>query len=427
MELKNIINLVKIQFKQKLQLLWFSIIILGIFSISILVDFYKSLENSTSGFIVNLNKDLAFVSMLFIPFICLLCSNIISNSEIKMYPGNIKTRYFSRLITDHIYIVCSYFVILAINILTNLIVALAKLFGKPLNLTTLFDVKYWLIGFLIYTSVGFMVYMFFALFNTIFSRIHYFFTISIALIIFMLFKNDVFNFDEFRYTISSFYFSQNMGFTTFIIRALSTWVVLLLLGYLLTFTIKKWGPELSQFKVFIIWIIEFIMFTIAVASVYFEKADAFISHNEYEENHTQKKVKDFYADIPDDFSPIELEYFFDIENSIYSTSVTTIEYDRALELNVINSEIEIPKGQMYVHIYCPNISINGKEIDEAIVDSLELDFVNKTVSYPDKDEIYVVNNFLGNLYKFEKNYSEGSDYTSYEDDFYISIFIIYND
>ena len=125
LELKNIKKLIRIQIKHKIITLLIFSIISGIFSVFSVINYLKDLKKYDVQFITNLSDSTLIVSLLFIPFLCLLTTNILSNKEISMYPGTIKTRFTSRIITDHIYIIASYFVIFTINMIPNLILVFA--------------------------------------------------------------------------------------------------------------------------------------------------------------------------------------------------------------------------------------------------------------------------------------------------------------
>lgn len=431
LELKNIKKLIMIQIKHKIITLLIFSIISGIFSVFSVINYLKDLKKYDVQFITNLSDSTLIVSLLFIPFLCLLTTNILSNKEISMYPGTIKTRFTSRIITDHIYIIASYFVIFTINMIPNLILVFARLYGFPLNLSMLFDIKYFLIGFIIYVSLGFMIYMAFTILNMLLSRIHYLVTIGISMTIFMLFKYEVFNFEEFHYAITSFFLKPNIEVATLVFRALLVWIILLVLAYLLTFTVRKWQMPLPQSKVFTIYFIECILFMIISVSAEFVMFDNGVSYEEFLESENPNNEKSFYMDIPENFSPADFNYHSNFSASKYQTySVNTfaVDYEKALNNKLITDDVEIPEGQMYVNIYTPTISINGKELGNNIVNSIDIDFTNNTIVYPNKDELYVINHFLGNLCLFEKNYSPGSDYANHDGgDFYISIMIIYNE
>ncbi|MBQ3544827.1 MAG: hypothetical protein IJA34_07580 [Lachnospiraceae bacterium] len=248
--------------------------------------------------------------------------------------------------------------------------------------------------------------------------------------IFMLFKYEVFNFEEFHYAITSFFLKQNIEVATLVFRALLVWIILLVLAYLLTFTVRKWQMPLPQSKVFTIYFIEFILFMIISVSTEFVMFDNGVSYEEFLESEDPNNEKSFYMDIPENFSPADFNYhtnFSDSKYQAYSVNTFAVDYEKALNNKLIIDDVEIPEGQMYVNIYTPTISINGKELGNNIVNSIDIDFTNNTIVYPNKDELYVINHFLGNLCLFEKNYSSGSDYINHDEDFYISIMIIYNE
>lgn len=424
MELKNIKKLVKLQLKQKLQLLLFVVVMLSIFCISSIYNFFNTLGESGNNFILDINGNNLIISILFIPFLSLLSTNILSNNEIKMYPGTIRTRYISRLITDHICIVLSYFVILSINIVLDLIAVIAKLFGKPLNISGLFDIKYWIMGFVIYVSLGFMVYMCIAFINTVFSKIPALGIIAIALFVYMLFKNKIFDFNEFIYNVKTFYFSPNIGIGTIAIRALITWFVFLIFGYLLTFVIKSWDDEFPQFKIMVTWIIELFIFTITATNIYFESSNETSEPIDYSTD-KYSYTKEYYMDIPKDVSTNELQLDYDIEKYDYPIYVASFSYNEAVKYGLIDKSIEIPDGKMFVRLYSPKILVNNKEINKNLLDSIEIDLKNETVNFTEDYRIYLTNNFLGNLFQFEKDYH--AEYEESYSDFGVIITLVYND
>lgn len=297
--LKNIFKLVRLQIKQrKPQVLIFTLLL---FVYSLII--FSQIDYLETNIISDLSDYTFILIFVFVIAVCLLNVNILSNKELTAYPGTLQTRYISRIIADHLLILCSYFIILFVNIIINFIVSsMIKSSNLSVNTDYLFDTEYILHSFIMYIGISFMGYSIVNLLNTIFTKLHIVSIILIFTFVFILVNSlNLISIGYFK-SIIKYYFSLNIGFTTFALRAFLTWIICLALGFCFTFLYKSWSKEMTRDKKSLTLFAIFIFIAIFITS-YFSYYDDLENEylDMYEEmsvatNNTEN-IREYYVDI----------------------------------------------------------------------------------------------------------------------------------
>lgn len=418
MAIKNIIKLVKVQAYQKKNMLFFFAGFVGTLKVLTLISTFFVKGNI--HIITDINIDTLYLPLLFIPLLAIASSNILTNSELKMYPGTVRTRYISRLLTDHLFIVLSYIILLGINILCEFVILVIKHTNQNLGTCLLFDAKYWLMGFVVYVSLGSLMYMIIVLINTYASILPIIVNILIVvgvIAIWRIFPDDM---EDLSGEAINFIISSNIGIGNLVFRVFLIWTIIILLGLTGTFMTKVWKEEFSKGRIFARLCINiFVCMYIIVGAFIYGNEDEYA----YIPNSDGKSI---YIDVP---KGIDMKNYEDsgIIKHNYENTIFSINYDDYINFAEDN-KLNIPYGQVYVAITADRITINNTNISKKIVDNTELDIANKKLINTKNEEYYIVNNFLGNLYKYTKEYDSTYDYYSCNYDatgFIVSATIIY--
>lgn len=399
MAIKNIFNLTKVQAKQKKNILLCCAGLIAAGKIFSLIFLF--INTSNISFITDINPKTTFLPLVFIPILAMCSTNILTNQELTMYPGTIRTRYISRIITDHLFIVSLYFILLGVNVIADGIICLLRATGLNVGTVFLFDIKYWLIAFAIYVSIGSLVYMLTAVINTLVSVLPNIISIIIAIIIFFAGRYELFDAEALLENIFNFHFSIGMGIGKLVLHAFIVWIVLLTLGIAITFLTKTWKSEFSTLKSFAIYCTNIFIFIFLFSG--------YIIYNDY--NFEGKlDTKTIIIDIPEgiDMNNYPREDYVNSYN--LDQGFSTISYDEYKKIS--SNEINIPDGKVCVNIRLKHFTINNKNLTKRILNNTELDIVNQKLLNTKKEDYYILNNFLGNVYKYTEDYNPLYDYLS---------------
>ena len=414
MAIKNTFKLVRVQAKQRKSILLFFAAFVAVSKLLSLIHLYANL-NSLS-LISDLNNDASLLSIVFIPILAISGINILTNTELKMYPGTVRTRYISRIITDHIFIVLFYLILLGINIVSEIGVVLIQLTGHSIGINLLFDVKYWLIGFAVYVSIGSLLYMLAIIIYTFATVLPNIVNIIIVLLTFLAARYEVFNVDILLYKITDFHLATNIGIGKLVLHAFIVWATLILIGFVTTFFIKTFKPEFSRVKCFALICMNIFIFIFLLSGYIFYDEDT-TSELNYE-------GRAMFVDIPDGIDMHNYPEQCGSEVNNYYRTIFTMDYDHFKE-GPTTETIDIPDKKVYVAFNSPKLIINNKNLSERLINNTEIDLANQCLVNAKNEGYYVVNNFLGNLYKYTKEYDSTYDYYTYDYDFGISAIIIY--
>ena len=399
MAINNTIKLVKVQIKQKGNLLIYCAGLIA--AIKLFSLFLLFIDTSNINFITDLNEGNTFTPIVFVPILAMCSTNILTNKELTMYPGTIRTRYISRILTDHILIISLYFILLGINIITEGIIFLLRLIGFNVGTNFLFDFKYWLIAFAIYVSIGSLIYMLITAINTIASVIPNIVTIIFAIIIFFAARYEVFNPETLLNNIFDFHFSAGMGIGKLVLHAIIVWIALLIIGIMATFLTKTWKAEFSTPKNLIMYLLDlFILIFIFLGATIYDG---------YEPGNPKYEVRTMKITIPEgiDFENYPKEYETTKHNfSKLLYIVYPDEYEKYEDM-----DINISDKQAFVYMSMEYYTLNNKNLSKIILKNIEVDLMNKQLVNNANEDFYIVNNFLGNVYKFTKDYSCLYDYS----------------
>lgn len=400
MAIKNTLNLIKVQFKQKYKLLIYYAYFLGF--IKFITLLFLCINNNFN-FITDIGQNNIFLSVIFIPILAISSSNILRNEELTMYPGTIRTRYISRILTD-IFLICSiYFILLGINIISEGFIYLLRLTGQNVGTVFLFDIKYWLIAFAVYVSLGTLVYLLIAVINTFAEVLPHIISIIITMVIFLAGRFEVFCVDTLLNNIFDFHFKLGMGIDKLVLHAFIVNTCLFIIGVAATFLTKTWKNTISPPKNFIVYLLDiFVLIFILSGYIIYSDYDA------YEPSYEGRTME------------IEIPNEIDLNN--YPKEISTDNYNFGKLLYIVSPDeyekywekVDISDDKAYVCMSMRLIAINNKNLSKRILENTEVDLKNQQLVNTNNEDYYIINNFLGNMYLYTSDYNLQNDYSYME-------------
>jgi len=256
--IKNIKSLTKIQLKQNRKMLVVAISALGLFVLISNLGLIINIDNQLPSFFENTTSELPQIFLALFLAIIIFTTTILTNNKISLYPSTSISRFVSRVLTDHIYMIIILVSSLLMYCIEYLILLVINEVRGDLLLVNAFDIKYALVGIINVMSCFLMVYGILILLCCVATKLGTLKTIILYSVIFivwaMLIKGSII---EINGILN--YFSKEEILGLFVLKTWCIWLISIILSFLVATRIKTMKEEVGGGWIIITIIIIFIL------------------------------------------------------------------------------------------------------------------------------------------------------------------------
>jgi len=393
--IKNIKVLTRIQLRQNKNMIIGSISVLGLFMLisNFGLIFYHN--DQTSSFFINTNNQVPAIFIALFATIFIFTTNIITNTRISMYPGTNISRFISRVLSDHIFMVIVFTSSLLMYCIEYPILLLINEGRGDLLITSSFDIKYVLVGIINVLSYILMAYGISILIYSVVTKLGVLKTIILYTAIFivgvMIIKiryispNDLKN-----------YFVAEKSLGIFILKTWSIWFISIILTFLIAKKVKIMKEEVSGIRLFMIPF----FFIMIIVFGHSETSSHYSGHYTAQSRFEQLKQTSIYKETLVKYDSLNYKKLFSLNSSF---DLFVISETEALKGGIINSDYNL-NNQIVVITFFPADKYNNQYIYQYYLDNMNISCEDSFVKFNFPNTKTLHNFWWGDSYKFLKSY-----------------------
>ena len=422
---ENIKRLLKIQLLQNRRFYLAGILLqFGCTAFDIVWDFWEMRKGDVLRF-YEIGNMSAIGTLLFFGFLCLQTYNSFYNEKISMYPGTRQSRYFSRVILDHLVMVWDVVYMAVLYFLVAGVYQVIHQFIPKVRVEYLFSWKYLFAGCIQLLFWGMMVY---GVIMLTYNLMAWLGVRSYIFVCIILFGIAVFIMDRFRQIRVPFVFHQYPEITNGIlvlVMEILIWAVTLIISSLLILLSKKQFGMLRMAPAILIG-------TMVICSIGWEFANVRVVVNEYgvvvnnlrgtfpewyedgkystDRDYQNKLNRDIVLSYPENSKMEFLEkcYYIPYEISgedveanyryMLTPDMTVCSVDEMKRRDSSFDETKVTKDTAVLRLSGSNAEYDGRSLYREILDGLSLKEKDGMLCYDIADASYSFNHIFGNAY-----------------------------
>lgn len=395
--MKNIKALTKIQLKQnKNKLIIIICIMAGLTLISnINIIFLNKLVEADSFFAYASKMTSIFLYGVCIISTC-FTTNILTNSNISMYPGTNRSRFISRVFSDNILILEVVIFSFFIYCIEYPILLAIKGGNADISLVFAFDLKYALVSMVYILSYYFMAYgLFVFLYSlaTILGMKKTIFYYTSIFIIFILLEN--YNVISLNCIINYIKNENNLGI--FLLKTWSIWFVTIVCAYLIANRLKIMKEEIiSKFIIVPVgFAVLFIFSFLTNAGVTYSS-----SYSDYSQ-YSELKTIDIYKETLVKCNYINLKNMFNNKSNV--DLCLAISQERAYDEGILENKVSL-QDEVLVITFFPDGKCKNQYLYQSYLDNMTITCENSMLKFELAKTKTILNFLWGDSYKFLSSY-----------------------
>lgn len=435
-EWENIGKLYCVYLRRKPVALYFIIIAIILTLFFLMNILLINVAHDDMVYIQSMDSGCTEIFAIFVLIICLMASNLLTDPEISIYPGTVKTRFLSRVLYDFSMIILGAVICMVFHLIDIGILKLLASTGKYVYSEILFDGRTFLLRSVLWIGYLMLGYSMLALIFVISTKLGNIVSVVICGVIIagcaLFWKLTGVNiFAE----IYAFYFGDNgasLGFGKAICRIYMTILILFILTYMVMSMIHSWHEEShgEKMAVGLICVVVVLGSYLFIGLSYPDRTN-YEAHTLEEDIAAGNVIVNDRIISPGKVDAEKLNHSYETSFADMDFSVGWCEYEQAKACGLISDLENFSQGEMLVRIVADNVTYKDISVFDNFISDVGVDIVDSRYVLTMPGRVLMYDDFLSSMDGALGNQAEALPYEA-ADQFtttlsYCQVYIIYHD